>query len=232
MIEIHTLSKVYSLKPVLRKISFNVAAGEFVCLLGPNGAGKTTLLRIISTLLRPTTGQVRVAGLALPTYANAVRGLLGLVGHNPLLYTDLTAGENLQLYAHLYDLPNAAQRIDEVLRRVGLHKRRTDLVRNFSRGMQQRLAIARATLHSPRVMLCDEPHTGLDPQASDMLDEILKSIAADGCAVLMTTHDLQHGVALADRVLVLNKGSIVFDRPTTDIDPGTFHRTFAEIIYA
>jgi heme exporter protein A len=208
MIEVKKLVKRFGLKAVLRGVDFHVERGEFVALLGPNGAGKTTFLRILSSLARPSLGEVKVAGYQLPNEAAQVRARLGVVSHMPLLYGDLTAEENLQFYARMYGISNTQLRITEVLELVGLESRRRDLVRTFSRGMQQRLAIGRAVLHDPDVMLFDEPYTGLDQDASSMLDEVLKSVAAQGRTVVMTSHDLARAEDLATRFDILTRGVI------------------------
>lgn len=208
MIAVTRLVKRFGLKNVLRGLDFQVQPGEFVALLGPNGAGKTTFLRILASLSRPTLGQVRVAGHSLPDQAAAVRRRLGVVSHLPLLYGDLTAEENLQFYGRMYGVPNLNARIAEVLEMVGLSARRHDLVRTFSRGMQQRLAIGRAVLHDPDVMLFDEPYTGLDQDASAMLDTVLRNVAAAGRTVVMTSHDLARAEDLATRFDVLSRGVI------------------------
>lgn len=199
---------------VLRNLEFKVAQGEFVALLGSNGAGKTTFLRILASLSRPTLGEVRVAGFHLPEQAAAVRQRLGVVSHLPLLYGDLTAEENLRFYGRLYALTGLNPRIDAALELVGLSSRRRDLVRTFSRGMQQRLAIGRATLHSPDVLLLDEPHTGLDQDACDMLDGVLRQVIARGQTIVMTSHDLVHTAELASRFDVLSRGSIIASTPS------------------
>jgi heme exporter protein A len=209
MIEVRKLVKRFGLKTVLRGLDFQVPRGEFVALIGPNGAGKTTFLRILASLSRPTLGVVRVAGFRLPEQAAAVRRRLGVVSHQPLLYGDLTADENLRFYGRMYGIPNLAARIDEVLEMVGLVARRYDLVRTFSRGMQQRLAIGRAVLHDPDIMLFDEPYTGLDLDASSMLDNVLRNVAASGRTVVMTSHDLARAEWLATRFDVLSRGVIV-----------------------
>ena len=178
MISVKKLVKRFGTKTVLRGLDFQACQGEFVAILGPNGAGKTTFLRILASLSRPTMGELSVAGYRLPAQAAAVRSRLGVVTHLPLLYGDLTADENLRFYGRMYALSDLRIRIDEVLEMVGLILRRHDLVRTFSRGMQQRLAIGRAILHNPEVMLFDEPHTGLDQDACDMLDELLRGVAA------------------------------------------------------
>jgi heme exporter protein A len=208
MITTKKLVKRFGLKAVLRGVDFEVQPGEFVALLGPNGAGKTTFLRILASLSRPSLGEVRVAGYRLPNEAAAVRARLGVVSHLPLLYGDLTAEENLRFYGRLYGIPDLEPRITEVLEMVGLDARRRDLVRTFSRGMQQRLAIGRAVLHDPDVMLFDEPYTGLDQDASSMLDEVLKTVAARGRTVVMTSHDLARAEDLATRFDILSRGVI------------------------
>ncbi len=208
MIAVKKLVKRFGLKAVLRGLDFRVERGEFVALLGPNGAGKTTFLRILSTLARPSLGEVKVAGYRLPHESAQVRARLGVVSHMPLLYGDLTAEENLEFYARMYGITNYGLRITEVLEMVGLETRRRDLVRTFSRGMAQRLAIGRAVLHDPDVMLFDEPYTGLDQDASSMLDEVLQSVAAQGRTVVMTSHDLARAEELATRFDILSRGVI------------------------
>src|SRR5512138_255333 len=203
MITVKKLVKRFGLKTVLRGVDFEVQPGEFVALLGPNGAGKTTFLRILASLSRPSLGEVKVAGYRLPNEAAAVRSRLGVVTHLPLLYGDLTAEENLRFYGRMYQVPNLPQRIDEVLGLVGLSQYRRELVRTFSRGMQQRLSIGRAIIHDPEVMLFDEPHTGLDQDACDMLDGLLRGVAAQGRTVVMTSHDLARAADLAGRFDVL-----------------------------
>ncbi len=208
MITVKKLVKRFGLKTVLRGVDFEVQPGEFVALLGPNGAGKTTFLRILASLSRPSLGEVRVAGFRLPNEAAAVRARLGVVSHLPLLYGDLNAEENLRFYGRMYGIVDLEPRITEVLEMVGLENRRRDLVRTFSRGMQQRLAIGRAVLHDPDVMLFDEPYTGLDQDASTMLDEVLKTVAAQGRTVVMTSHDLARAEELATRFDILSRGVI------------------------
>ncbi len=231
MITVHRLVKRYGLKPVLRGLDFHVEQGEFVALLGPNGAGKTTFLRILSSLSRPTLGDVTINGKRLPQQASDVRRMLGVVSHLPLLYGDLTAEENLRFFARMYSLPNENRRIAEVLELVGLSSRRRDLVRTFSRGMQQRLAIGRAVLHEPEVMLFDEPHTGLDQDACTMLDGVLREVAVRGRTVVMTSHDLARAADLASRFDVLSRGVIVSSVQRAAINPNdllVFYRTAVE----
>ncbi len=208
MIEVRNVVKRFGSKTVLRGLNFDVQPGEFVALLGPNGAGKTTFLRILASLAPASMGHVRVAGYDLPRQSAAVRARLGVVSHLPLLYGDLTAEENLRFYGRLYSLQQLEPRITEVLGLTGLAPRRRDLVRTFSRGMQQRLAIGRAVLHDPEVMLFDEPYTGLDQDASLMLDGLLRTVAAQGRTVVMTSHDLARAEELATRFDILSRGAI------------------------
>jgi len=217
MIDVKKLVKRFGLKPVLRGLDFEVQPGEFVALLGPNGAGKTTFLRILASLSSPSMGEVTIAGYKLPRQAAAVRARLGVVSHLPLLYNDLTAEENLLFYARMYGIQNSGDRITEVLEMVGLEKRRKDLVRTFSRGMQQRLAIGRAVLHDPDVMLFDEPYTGLDQDASSMLDKVLQTVAQQGRTVVMTSHDLARTEDLATRFDILSRGVISASAKRADL---------------
>lgn len=219
MISVRKLIKRFGLKTVLRGLDFEVEQGEFVALLGPNGAGKTTFLRILASLSRPSMGGVNIAGYRLPDQAAAVRRRLGVVSHQPLLYGDLTAEENLKFYGRMYSITNLDARVKEVLDLVGLTARRRDLVRTFSRGMQQRLAIGRAVLHDPDVMLFDEPHTGLDQDASAMLDTVLREVAARGRTVVMTSHDLARAADLASRFDVISRGVIGASVRRDEIDP-------------
>jgi heme exporter protein A len=208
MIEVTHLIKRFGPKTILRNLDFQVAQGEFVALLGPNGAGKTTFLRILSSLSRQTFGEVHIAGYALPHQAAAVRRKLGVVSHLPLLYGDLSAEENLVFYARMYGVEHSDRRVSEMLELVGLTARRRDLVRTFSRGMQQRLAIGRAVLHDPEVLLLDEPHTGLDQDACEMLDTVLRQVASRGRTLVITSHDLSRVSDLASRFDVLTRGRI------------------------
>lgn len=208
MIIVKKLVKRFGLKTILRGVDFEVQRGEFVALLGPNGAGKTTFLRILASLSRPSLGEVNIAGYKLPQQAVHVRARLGVVSHLPLLYGDLSAEENLRFYARLYGIIDYGVRIREILQMTGLETRRRDLVRTFSRGMQQRLAIGRAVLHDPDVLLLDEPYTGLDQDASSMLDDVLKTVAAQGRTIVMTSHDLARAEELATRFDILSRGVI------------------------
>lgn len=229
MIEVRGLTKIFGVNAVLRGLDLTVERGQFLTLLGPNGSGKTTLLRILGALARPTGGIVQIGGWDLPREADYVRAQLGVVSHLPLLYDTLSAEENLVFFARLYDLSDRQARIENVLRRVGLWRRARDEVRTYSRGMQQRLAIARAILHDPAVLLLDEPYTGLDQDAAALLDDLLREVAVAGRTVIMTTHDLRRGHTLADRVAILSRGKIAFDRPCREIDPDDLPALYANV---
>jgi heme exporter protein A len=230
MIKVRKLVKRFGLKTVLRGLDFSVEQGEFVALLGPNGAGKTTFLRILASLSRASMGGVNIAGYRLPDQAAAVRRRLGVVSHLPLLYGDLTAEENLRFYGRMYGVGDLQTRVGEVLELVGLTARRRDLVRTFSRGMQQRLAIGRAVLHDPDVMLFDEPHTGLDQDASAMLDTVLREVAARGRTVVMTSHDLARAADLASRFDVISRGVITASVNRDDIEPNNLLAFYRQAI--
>jgi heme exporter protein A len=230
MITVKKLVKRFGLKTVLRGLDFEVQPGEFVALLGPNGAGKTTFLRVLSSLSRPSLGSVQVAGYSLPNEAAAVRARLGVVSHLPLLYGDLSAEENLRFYGRMYNIADIEPRITEVLEMVGLENRRRDLVRTYSRGMQQRLAIGRAVLHDPDVVLFDEPHTGLDQDASSMLDDVLKTVAAKGRTVVMTSHDLARAEDLATRFDILSRGIITASSNRADLGSGNLLSFYKEAL--
>jgi heme exporter protein A len=229
MIELRKLTKAFGSKIALRGIDLRVAPGESLVIFGPNGAGKTTLIRILSSLSRPTGGKALIGGLDLATHADGIRRYLGVVSHAPLLYDSLTAEENLRFFARLYNLAAPGPRIADLLAQVGLTARRNDLVRTFSRGMVQRLAIARALLHDPQVLLLDEPDTGLDPQAAEMLHGLLAQLSRTASTqdeaprtIVTVTHSIERGLAIADRAVILAGGRIVFEGATTGMTPADF----------
>jgi heme exporter protein A len=192
---------------VLEDVSLELPAGESLVVLGPNGAGKTTLLRILATLLRPGGGDVAVLGCRLPREAWRARGRIGYVGHEPLLYRDLTVGENLRFHARLHDVADPERRIAELLGRVGMKRRVDELARNLSAGMAQRVAVCRAVLHEPELMLLDEPYAHLDPEASDLVEPLIGP--AVGRTRVAVTHDFRAGLAAGGRALALGHGGAV-----------------------
>lgn len=224
IIETRALSKAFGLQPILKKIDLGIERGEFVALLGANGSGKSTLLRLLCGLSKPTAGAIKIGGWELPKEAAAVRSQIGLVSHKALLYDNLTANENLLFFARVYGLNDIDGRIKRGLERVGLSKRGGDLVRTYSRGMLQRLSIARALLHDPDVLLLDEPYTGLDQDASGTLDALLVQAHTDGKTILMVTHELDRAQRLAKRAIILSRGTLALDKPMSEIEylPATY----------
>lgn len=202
------IAKLYGLRPVLRGVSLDVSRGEFVAILGANGAGKTTLLRILATLTRPNGGALTIGGIDALAHPDRARARIGLVSHQSLIYPDLTARENLEFYGRMYAAADLPTRIEEALRRVNLWPRRDDPARTFSRGMLQRLAIARAILHDPPLLLLDEPFTGLDQASAANLSALLREAALGERAVVMTTHELSRGLDGVTRALILQGGRI------------------------
>ena len=228
-IRVRKLTKAFGHLTALRGVDLELAEGEFLTLFGPNGAGKTTLIRIIASLARPSSGTVQIRGQDLGKEATALRRQIGLISHQPLLYGDLTADENLRFFAKLYDLPDAAVRINAVLEQVGLVSRRRDPVRTYSRGMAQRLTIARAVLHDPAIMLLDEPYTGLDLQAADMLRSVLQELAASNRTVILTTHNLEQGLEMCDRAAILNRGRIGWQGQRGEVDLDSMKEIYRDV---
>jgi heme exporter protein A len=228
-IEVRKLTKAFGHQAALRGVDLQVGEGEFLALFGPNGAGKTTLIRIVASLTRPTGGTVRIRGEELGKAGTSLRQQIGLISHNPLLDGDLTPDENLRFFARMYDLEDPAARIDAVLEQVGLLARRHDPVRTFSRGMVQRLTIARAILHDPAIMLLDEPYTGLDLQAADMLRAVLEELAASNRTVILTTHNLEQGLEMCDRAAILNKGKVAWQGARAGLDLQTMKEHYRNV---
>jgi heme exporter protein A len=226
MVEIRDLKKSYTLKPVLRGITLDVRQGERVALLGANGAGKTTLLRILACLTRPGAGTVSILGLDSVQQAQQVRALIGFVAHQPYLYPELTALENLLFFARMYAVKQGRERAVALLQRVGLERRMHERVGTFSRGQVQRLAWARAFLHSPRLLLLDEPDTGLDQQGHELVNALLTEHAEQGGSVLFTTHQLERVLPLAEHVVILGAGRVVFAAETANLDLDGLQRIY------
>ena len=222
MLSMRSVSKTFVARPVLRDVSLAVPARQAVCLCGINGAGKSTLLRIGAGLLRPDGGEVRIDGHDIRAAPEAAKRRLGMISHAGMAYPELTVGENLLFAARLYGVPDAAGRIDDLLAATELTSFRHDRAAILSRGLLQRLAIARALVHRPRVLLADEPFTGLDGGAAERLLAILAQFVRDGGTILMTTHDLRLGLQCCRRVAVLDQGVLILDAPTERIDTRRF----------
>jgi len=228
LITIRKVHKRYGRKPVLRGVELSVGAGEVVALLGANGAGKTTLLRAVSGLSKPDRGDIELGGASFGTAGHELRRYIGLVSHASLLYDNLSAPENLDFFARLYDMQAPAERIEWALRSVDLWRRRRDLVRTYSRGMVQRLSIARAILHDPPVLLLDEPDTGLDQESAEMLHQLIRKLGVGERAILLTTHNLERALAWADRVCLLVDGRIVYSEATANLTGAELRRHYQE----
>jgi heme ABC exporter ATP-binding subunit CcmA len=221
------VTKTYELRPVLRSVTFALPAGSRMALLGPNGAGKTTLLRILSTLAKPSAGRASVAGYDVAADAGQVRRVVGFVGHQPLVYDELTARENLLFFARMHGLRDGATRVDQLLAQVDLRHKANELVRTLSRGQAQRLALARGILHEPQVLLLDEPDTGLDADALALLEHLLQTRAAAGKTTLLTTHQIEQGLSWSDAALVLVNGRVVFSGPAESLSPAAVRELYA-----
>ena len=228
-VEAEHLSKVFGTRKAVDDVSFALPEGAFLSIFGPNGAGKTTLLRVLATLARPTGGEARIAGIDIKEEPDEARGRIGLISHASMLYPDLTAEENLLLYAQLYGVNDPQQRVDELLSAVGLSHRKLDLVRTFSRGMTQRVSIARALVHDPAVVFLDEPYSGLDPHAVEIFDELIESVRGDRTFV-MVSHDLAKGFSMCTHALVLARGRIVAFAPRDELDYDEFSALYHDTV--
>lgn len=214
--------------PAVRGLDFTVLSGQFITIFGPNGAGKSTLLRMLAGAVRPTGGEVVVVGEKIGAGEHAWRRRIGVLSHQTFLYGHLTAEENLHFYGKLYGVSQRGERVREMLERVGLWGRRSDRVNGFSRGMQQRLALARTLLHDPEVVLLDEPYTGLDPHAATMLRGVLEQLRDGERTVVMVTHNLSQGLELADRVVVQAAGRWISDEDRSEIEVGEFEKVYTD----
>ena len=223
------LTKAFGTRKAVDDLSFELPRGAFLSVFGPNGAGKTTLLRLLATLARPSAGAIEVDGIDLKEEPDRAREAIGLISHNSMLYPDLTAEENLLLYARLYGVREPEHRVIELLDAVGLKHRRLDRVRTFSRGMTQRVSIARALVNDPSVVLLDEPYSGLDPHAIDIFDELIASVR-DGRTFVMVSHDLEKGFRLADHVLVMARGRAVSFGPKDELDEDEFRALYRSTV--
>ncbi|MEO7272656.1 MAG: ABC transporter ATP-binding protein [Vicinamibacterales bacterium] len=202
------VSRHFGRRRALSRASLRCEAGEILALLGPNGAGKSTLLAIVSTLLTPSSGEVLYGEHRAASHSAAIRARIGMLGHDLYLYPELSAAENLRFFGRMYDLSGLEARITTALERAGLTARRDDPVSGFSRGMRQRLALERALLHEPRLVLLDEPFTGLDDAATVALRTRLQELGTAGCLVLLTTHDLETIETIVDRAVMLRAGRL------------------------
>jgi heme ABC exporter ATP-binding subunit CcmA len=230
IIEVNGLTRSFGKIVALDYIDLNLKEGEFLTVFGPNGAGKTTLIGVLSTLVKPTSGKILFFGKSVKDDSNHLRRSIGVIEHQPLLYNQLTALENLKFYGRMYGVNLLGERIEEVLEEVNLLERANDMSGTFSRGMLQRLSIARAMLHQPSVYLLDEPYSGLDQHSGDKLRDMLAKLKSQGKTILMTTHNLERGFELSDRNVIMVNGKIEYDTPSEGINVGTIREIYYGLI--
>lgn len=228
MIEIRGVAKYFGRFSALRDLTLTIQPGDFVALFGRNGAGKTTLLRILAGLTRPSSGSVEIH-CPSPQSPQLARGMMGYLSHNTALYADLTGIENLRFYARLHNLHASDRELEERVGRVGLAGRGRDPVRNYSRGMQQRLAIARAFMHDPSILLLDEPFTGLDQQGTEFLKRHLGEARRLSKTCVMAIHDPMLGHELATRLVVIEKGVVALDVKREEMNYETFRARLSDL---
>lgn len=224
LLRVSGVTRRYDLVAALWNVDLEVFTGDFLAIFGPNGAGKSTLLRVVASLTKPTTGEVSFSG------SGQGRRDVGYVSHQSLLYNQMSGLENLVFYSKLYGLADPVGRSDELLDKMGLRSAANQLVRGYSRGMKQRLTLARALLHEPRLLLLDEPYTGLDQHGGRLLTEVLRSLRDDGRTVLLITHNLSEGLELCTRVLIQHKGEIVYQARRDQIDRAGLERLYFQLV--
>ena len=230
IVQLAGVTKHFGPMRALRGIDLQLERGKCLGIFGPNGAGKTTLLKILATLTRPSAGTVWIAGYNVAQDAERVRPLLGVLSHRTFLYSHLTAVENLHFYGRMFGVERLSERILEVLQAVGLETQSIQLVRTYSRGMQQRLAIARTILHQPVLLLLDEPYTGLDHQATRRFQELLRQFCTEERTVIMSTHDWQRGLELCDEIVILRRGQIVYQNHTAAMPAHAFEQLYYDYV--
>lgn len=229
-LEVKGLTKSFGFKPVLRGIDLVLARGERMALLGANGTGKTTLLRILAGLVKPNAGSVCIDGLNTIRDIQQIRHLVGFVGHQPYLYEELTALENLLFFGRMYAVENVRERASTLLASVGLARRAQERVSALSRGQVQRLSLARALLHSPRLLLLDEPDTGLDEEGTALLEALLHEHTEAGGTTLFTTHALERALKLSNSIVMLSGGRVAYQKETTTLELESVRRAYQEVL--
>ena len=215
-LESENIRKTFGHFTALAGVTLSIRRGEFVTLFGRNGAGKTTFLKVAATLVRPTAGKLRIEGVDIDDNSEEARRHIGFLSHNTYIYRDLNPLENLRFFSRLYGVDGSDERLKSLLNRVGLRRRMNDPVRAFSRGLNQRVGIARVMLHDPSLILLDEPYTGLDANAVETLNAMLDEAHSRGKTVILTTHDLEHGLRASTRAVIIDRGRVVFDQSGAD----------------
>jgi len=226
VINVKSVSKAFNTRNVLRDITIDIGAGQGVLICGINGAGKTTLLRIIAGLLQPDIGSIELCGYNIQKDPEKAKSQFGMISHKSMVYPELTVIENLSFFATLYGVKDSETYITELLQDVGLSSYKYDTASILSRGLLQRLAIARALVHQPVLLLADEPFTGLDDKSCHHLITVLTEFTSNGGTIVMTTHDIDLGLQCCNRVAVLDKSNLIFDAGTSDIDTEKFLRDY------
>jgi heme exporter protein A len=229
IIEVKGLVKKFGFKTVLRKIDLFLEKGDFLALFGHNGAGKTTLIRILCSLMLPTSGKISIAGLDPRNDREGFCKMIGVISHTTFLYNNLSARENLQFYGKLYDVKNLGDRIEELMELVGLSGYMDDPVQIFSRGMQQRLSVARAIIHDPLILFLDEPYTGLDQHGVEDLKNLLKKFRNQGKTIIMTSHNIDRGLELCTHTAILKSGRLVFKQDISSILRDDFKQIYSNL---
>ena len=231
IVEVTELTRSFGSRRAVAGVTFQLGAGECLAVFGPNGAGKTTLLRMLAGLLRPTSGSARVSGIQLPGGALA-RARVGLISHHTMLYDALSPRENVFFAARLYGTKHPRERADDSLRRMSILDRADTPVRSLSRGMQQRVSIARAMVHSPQLVLADEPYSGLDDSGARALTSLLRELLSTGTSIVIVTHNLAEGLSLATHAAVMQRGKFARFDSADRVDPGSYAATYREALAA
>jgi heme exporter protein A len=231
VIEARNLHRSFARQRAVDGVSFSLDEGEALAVFGPNGAGKTTLLRLLAGLLRPTAGEALVGGMTVAGSAVA-RARIGIISHESMLYHALTARENVELAARLYGVSDATAAALRALEQLHVADRASSPVRSLSRGLRQRVSIARALVHEPQVMLLDEPFTGLDEAGASALGDVLRAVCGSGAALVLVTHNIAEGLTLATRAAVMHRGKFVRVTDSTGAEPAAFARAYREMVTA
>lgn len=229
-IKVDKVKKSYGHINALVEVSFTLNKGDFLTIFGPNGAGKSTLLKVLSAQTRPSSGKVYFNGIDLSKQPDNFRKTFGVISHLPFLYENLTAMDNLKFYGKIYGITDLQERVIEILKKVELIDRKSDFVRNYSRGMIQRLSIARALLHEPEIILLDEPYTGLDQHASYILTNILREQFENRKTIIMVTHNLSRGFDLGSKIAIMKKGEIAFFEAKENIPENELEDIYISVI--
>lgn len=229
IVEVAALTRAFASRLAVAGVSFSLGAGECLALFGPNGAGKTTLLRVLAGLLKPTSGTARISGIPLPG-GPVARSRIGLISHHTMLYDALSPRENVSFAARLYGVRDPHSRVDDALRRMSMLERADTPVRLLSRGMQQRVSIARAMVHAPQIVLADEPYSGLDDSGARALTALLRELLSTGTSIIIVTHNLMEGLSLATHAAVMDRGKFVRYDSTDSTEASTYGTLYREAL--